>query len=179
MKYIFDFDNVIFHTSRSLKERIFDIYDRHGISRARVADYIEREIQNGFSLKKFLEHFGLRKELYEEIMKGSEDFVNHQILNIVKKAGRENCYIVTMGDEEFQKDKIVRAGINKFFNKIIVVLGSKKEAVEKICEANMDEKIVFIDDKESHFKDLDFKKYPNLKTILYTGQKLDLGDFSG
>ena len=88
-------------------------------------------------------------------------------MNIIKKLGKENCYIVTLGNEEFQRDKIKRAGIESLFFKIVVVWGSKKEAVEKICAKHINEKVIFIDDKAKYFEDLDFKKYPNLKTILY------------
>ena len=31
----------------------------------------------------------------------------------------------------------------------------------------MNEEVIFVDDKAKHFEDLDFKKYPNLKTVLY------------
>ncbi len=173
MKYIFDFDDVLFHTTKSLKERIYETYEKSGVSREQIKEYVAKEDPNGFSLKKLLSYFSLPKELYDEIMDGSKDFVNEELLEIIKKIGKENCYIVTCGDEEFQKDKIKKAGLDIFFREIIVVLGSKKEAVEKICEKHKDETVLFIDDKASHFGDLDFKKYPNLKTILYTGQNLE------
>ena len=49
----------------------------------------------------------------------------------------------------------------------MVVADEKRELIEKICAEYKDEPILFIDDKIKHFEDLDFKKCPNLKTILY------------
>ncbi len=173
MKYIFDFDDVLFHTSRDLKERVYDIYQKHGVSQERVEEYIERTRKDGFSLKNLLRHFYLKDDLYNEIMKENKSFVNEDVLKIIRKINPDDCYILTMGDEEFQKDKIHTAGIEDLFSEIIVVLNSKKETIEKICEQFKNESVVFIDDKESHFRNLDFKKHPNLKTILYTGQDLN------
>ena len=81
--------------------------------------------------------------------------------------------MVSYGEEEFQTTKIERSGIAPLFSEIIIVGGSKKEAVEKICEKYKNEEVIFIDDKAKHFEDLDFKKYPNLKTVLYSGQNLE------
>lgn len=169
MKYIFDFDDVLFYTSKSLKDRIYKIYEQNGVSREQIQEYVKKEDPNGFSLKKLLKYFSMNESLYEEIMADSKYFTNQELLEIVKNIGVENCFIITYGNEEFQKDKIQRAGITNLFSEIIVVLKSKKEAVEEICRKFSNEKVFFIDDRVSHFKNLDFKKYPNLKTILYTG----------
>jgi hypothetical protein len=139
MKYIFDFDDVLFRT---------------------------------IDFKKILPHFPIPENLYEEIMSGCKNFVNIELVDIVKKLEKKNCFIISYGDKEFQMDKIKRVGIEPLFSEIIVVSESKKEAVEKVCAKYKDEKVIFIDDKAHHFENLDFKKYPNLTTILYTGQDL-------
>ena len=59
------------------------------------------------------------------------------------------------------------------FSEIIVVPDSKKNVVERIAAVHKNEEVVFIDDKISHFEDLDFEKYPNLKTILYDEKGLE------
>ena len=173
MKYIFDFDDTLFHTTRSLRERIYDIYAEKGITRLQIDKYLDNNRHRPFSLKKLLLHFSLTPDVYERMMTQIEEFINADVLDLVRRAGRENCFIVTMGDEEFQRDKIRRAGIEKYFQEIIVVWGTKKTAVESICEKFKDENVVFIDDKAKHLEDLDMKKYPNLKTILYTGQDVE------
>ena len=172
MKYIFDFDHVLFNTSK-LKERIFLVLGEIGIERSAINEYIEKERWNQFSLKKLLKHFSVEENLYGQIMKNNKNFINAEVLDTVKKIGKENCHIVSYGDEEFQLDKIHSSSIAPLFSEIIVVSSEKKEIIEKLCAKHKDEQVFFIDDQIKHFDELDLDKCPNLKTILYTGQKLD------
>ena len=107
-------------------------------------------------------------------MVNSKNFSNEELFKIIRKIGKDNCYIITYGNKEFNLDKITRSGAGDLFHKrnVFIVSGSKKDIIEKICDKHKDEEVIFIDDKAYHFKDLDFKKYPNLRTILYTGQNL-------
>lgn len=170
MKYIFDFDDVLFHNSKKFKEHMFMCLEKAGIPRAEAEKYYKEVRVNEFWLKRLLSHFSLKENLYEEILKKSENFTNKELLKIIKELGKENCHIVTRGGEEWQLDKIKRSGIEPLFSDIIAVWGSKKEAVEKICARHKDEEVLFIDDKVENFEDLDFLKYSNLKTILYDEQ---------
>lgn len=173
MKYIFDFDDVLFKTTKHRLEHMFVVLQKAGISEKDIEEYYKKERTNFFSLKNLLAHFLMSEDVYEEIMKEIKNFLNDELIEMIKKLGRENCYLVTAGHEEFQKEKILRAGINPLFAEIVVTPGTKKEAVENICAKFKNEDIVFIDDKKIFFEDLDFKKYPNLKTILYTGQNTE------
>ena len=173
MKFIFDFDDVLFYTTKKLRERIYSTLGKVGILRDPIKSYFERERWNNFSLKKMLTYFSVSKKLYEEIMKESKNFVNKELLRIIKKIDKSDCYIITYGDEKFQQDKIRRTGIAPFFSSVLVTSGSKKNAIEGICNKYKEEKVLFIDDKSKHFEDLDMKKYPNLKTILYDEHGLE------
>ena len=182
MKYIFDFDDVLFNTKK-FKEIIFKCLEKVGISQNTEEQYYKEFMSTGepFSLKKFLSSLLVREgkkenvteSIYQQIMSSSTNLGNTELLKIVQKIGRNNCYIVTNGDKEFQLDKINRVDIASFFSEIIVVPGSKKDAIEKICAKHKNEKVIFIDDKVKFFEDLDFIKYPNLKTILYDEQGLE------
>jgi len=172
MKFIFDFDDVLFHNTKLFKEHMYMSLEKTGIPRNTAEEYYKTVRVNRFWLKDFLHHFSLEKSMYEKLLNESKNFTNKELVTLMKKLGRENCYIVTHGNEEYQRDKIRKAGIESFFSEIIVVQENKKEAVEKICAKHKDEKVIFIDDKAHHFENLDFKKYPNLTTILYTGQDL-------
>ncbi|MES3031956.1 MAG: HAD family hydrolase [Patescibacteria group bacterium] len=172
MKFIFDFDDVLFKNTKQFKEHMYASLEKAGTPRKVVEEYYKEVRTNKFWLRELLTHFSIRESLYEEILNESTNFINKELLDIVKKLGRENCYIVTHGNEEFQRDKIKKSGLDSLFSEIIVVQGDKKEAVEKICEKYKNEKVLFIDDKAKHFEDLDYKKYPNLKTILYDDQGL-------
>lgn len=146
--------------------------EKTGIPSAEAEKYYKEVRANKFWLKELLSHFSLKEDLYGEILKESKNFTNKELLKIIKKLGKEDCHIVTRGGEEWQLDKIKRTGIEHLFSEIIVVWESKKEAVEKICARHKDEEVLFIDDKAENFEDLDFVKYPNLKTILYDEQGL-------
>ena len=175
MKFIFDFDDVLFNTSKNpknMREHIYSILEKTGVPFNLAKEYIEKERWNQFSLKKMLAHFSLKEELYKEIMHESKNFVNKELLEIIKKIGKSNCYIVSYGDEEFKLDKINRSAIAPLFSEILIVQDNKKDAIEKICAKHKDEKVIFIDDKARHFEDLDFQKYPNLQTILFDEQGL-------
>lgn len=173
MIYIFDFDNVLFHTTKYFKKHMFLTLEKVGITKYDVEEYYKKTPQKHFSLKKLLNHFSVKESLYEKIMSKSKNFTNTELLEIIKKIGKTNCYIVTFGDKEFQLDKITRTGIASLFLEIIVVPNGKKETIEKICIKHKNEKVIFIDDKAEHFKDLDFKKCFNLKTILYDENGLE------
>lgn len=173
MKYIFDFDDVLFHTTKHRLEHMFFVLEKAGISRRDIEEYYARERVNMFSLKNLLAYFSIKEEIYEKIMREVKNFLNDDLIKIVKNLSKENCYLVTCGHEEFQKDKIIRSGITPLFTEIIVVPDTKKEAIENLCVKFKNERVVFIDDKKHFFKDLDFKKYPNLKTILYDENGLE------
>lgn len=170
MKFIFDFDDVLFHNTKQFKEHMYVCLKQAGVSREIAEKYYKTVRANKFWLKEMLSHFNIEESMYEKILEESKTFINQELVEIVKKLGKENCYIVTHGNETFQKDKIKHTGLENLFTEIVVVSDSKKEAVEKICAKHLNEKVIFIDDKTKHFETLDFKKYPNLKTILYDKQ---------
>src|ERR1035437_7034860 len=171
MKYIFDFDDVLFYTTRHRNEFLYPFLEKMGISRNDLDSFYTKTRGNQFSIKKLLAHFSLGEDLYEKAMKESEKFANLELINIVKKIGKDSCYILTYGNEEFQLEKIKRIGIDSLFSEIIVLPDdNKKEVIEKICAKYKNEEVVFIDDKPKHLINLDFKKYPTLKTILYSSK---------
>ncbi|MDD5721362.1 MAG: hypothetical protein PHT16_02865 [Candidatus Pacebacteria bacterium] len=175
MKFIFDFDDVLFYNSDKLKKRIYFCLDKAGIPYGTAEAYYKKVRGGEFSLKDFLsELVDLEnkkdieaEELHEEIMSECPNFINTELVNLVQKFGKENCYLVTYGGYEHNKNKVERSGLAPLFSEIHIVSKSKKEAVEKICAKHKDEKVIFIDDKIKHFENLDFKKYPNLQTILF------------
>jgi len=178
MKYIFDFDDVLFQTTKHRKEHMFVLLQKAGIPLFEIEEYYKKARIEGLSLKNMIAHFLVdeennQKKLYEEIMAENNNFINVELLEKIKKIGKENCFLITHGGTEFQNDKIKKVGATPLFSEIVILQGSKKRAVEKICAKHIDEKVVFIDDKVQYFEDLDFKKYPNLKTILYVGQSAD------
>lgn len=175
MKIIFDFDDVLMDTSM-LKKKIASSLYECGVSKE-VADhyYDHRDKNVPFSLKSFLISFLKQEEiesissieLYDKIMAICPDILNKNIVQMAKENGKDNSFIVTNGDKDFQADKIKRSGTADMFCEIHVTGGSKKDAVEDICARYKNEKIIFVDNKQEFFDDLDMKKCSNLVTVLY------------
>lgn len=174
MKLILDFDDVLFKAG-GLKEKIFTTLASQGITNG--AELYEGERSSGipFSLKRFLYKVYERNpgaqantsSIYEEIMAECKNLINQEIVSYVQSIGKENCYIVTNGDKEFQEDKIARTGIGAYVASVIVVPGTKKEAIEAIYKEFASEQIIFVDDKSKFFEDLG--EIPNLTTVEYVG----------
>lgn len=176
MKLLLDFDDVLFDTSR-LKETFFAVLGRHGVLRAKEKYHYERANDRPFSLKLFIRRLCKEKSIgnqeadamYEEVMSVCGNLVNQDLIRVLEGVGRKNCYLITNGDEGFQKDKISCSGIKRFVEDVIIVPGTKKFAVESLCARFPDESVIFIDDREKFFEDLDMAACKNLKTVLYDG----------
>lgn len=188
MKYIFDFDDVLFYNTAQLKPLIFSKLKEVGVPEDQARAYYLEVREKEFSLWDFIQTLFLRfginadiESLYQEIMSSCSGFLNQEIIKVIQNKNKNDIYIVTNGEKKFNTDKLKYSGILEYFKSenIFIVPGSKNECIEKICEQFPGEDILFIEDKPKFLDNLDFQKYPNLKTILYTGQKLDVHDFSG
>src|SRR3989338_2994876 len=127
MKYIFDFDDVLFNNTRQFKPHMYACFKKAGVPRNMAEPYYKEVRVDRFWLKNLLLHFSIKESLYEEIMKKCNHFINKKLITVIKKLGKENCYILTHGGEEFQLDKIKRTGIIPLFSDIIVVFEEMSE----------------------------------------------------
>lgn len=182
MKLILDFDDVLFNT-KAIKEQMFVSLEQRGVSRTQAEDLYKEYRKTGipFSLKDFLimisqreNHSGITDgDCYEEIMSICPSLVNKELLTLVLEIGRENLYIVTNGDDEFQKEKMRRSIGENFAQETIVVPGSKKEIIEDICLRFQSQDIIFADDKVIFLNDIDMEVCKNLKKVLFNEQGLE------
>lgn len=178
-KYIFDFDDVLFFNTEKFKEHMYRCFEGIGVSHGTVEKYYKIEKEKGWTLGNLVaavligEHITTvsAHELKETIMKECKNFLNTKLIERIKKLPVENCYLVTHGVAEYQLEKVDRAGIRQLFSQIFVVQDTKKGPVEMICERYTDCEVVFVDDQEKRFADLDFDKYPNLRIVLYVGKE--------
>ncbi len=174
MKLILDFDDVLFNAA-GLKEKIFSTLSAHGISNGAELYEGERNSRIPFSLKRFLyrvleQNPGVHVDtdiVYEEIMSTCKNLVNQEITTYVQSLGKDNCYIVSNGDKEYQNDKITRVGLDKLVAKVIIVPGSKNTEIELICKEFPNEEVIFVDDKSIYFDDINKEACPNLTTVIY------------
>lgn len=180
IKLIFDFDDTLFNNTKQFKKRMYSCLEKNGVPQSIAEKYYKEVRGKEFSLKNFIKHlFEIKKikkptsnKVYKDIMSECDNFINKDLIEIVNRFGKNNCYIISNGEKDFQHDKITSSGIISLFREVNIVSGSKKEAVERICNKNIDSKIIFIDDKVKFFNDLDMKKYKNLRTILFDNNGL-------
>ncbi len=176
MKYIFDFDDVLFYNTDKFKKHMFSMLSRAGVPEDEAREYYALPEIRGkeFSLKNFIKNLFLRYDIevdqgtvYEEIMKECPKFLNFLLLEKIKDLGAGNCYIVTFGEKEFNEDKIKYSGIDNYFlpKNIHIVPESKRKAIQEICEENPDSPIEFWDNRQDFLDEV--KDIPNIKTVLY------------
>lgn len=177
MKVVLDFDDVIFNAN-AFKELMFFYLAERGIKNARnVYDDMRRE-EEVFSVVRYLDELGIkeeeRDEVYEGIMTPCAWLVNKEVITIMEELGEENIFILSQGEEAYQRDKIDRAVGDKVLGShIAIVSESKTEELRKICEAYRDEEVIFADDKAKFLNALPVASLPNLKTVLFDKHGLE------
>ncbi len=182
MKYIFDFDDILFNNTAQFKPHMFKLLAEAGAPEADARVYYQKVRAKEFSLRDFittlLTRYGITNitpgALYEDIMRECHNFLNLELMEEIKKIGKENCYIVSNGENDFNWDKIRYSGVLEFFDikNVHVVPDTKKFKIKEICDANKNSDVIFIDDKVQFTRDTSLKDCPNLTTIMYRGEKL-------
>jgi FMN phosphatase YigB (HAD superfamily) len=177
MKLISDFDDVLFANTLKFKVHLFNCLEEAGVPRTTAENEYRNVRITGvpFSLKRFLALMAVKhsmdmetmRGLYEKILMPSKDFLNLELIEIIKNIGKDNCYLVTNGEEQYQKDKLEKTEVSPLFKEVYIVPESKKEIIEKICFDNQGEKVIFIEDRMRFIEDLDMAKLTNLKVILF------------
>jgi FMN phosphatase YigB (HAD superfamily) len=176
MKYIFDFDDVLFENTAKFKPYIYSALESYGIPQETAESYYRKVRENEFSMQTFISDLLAQHKIkanvdkiYKDIMRNCLSFVNRDLRQLIGRLGRDNCFLVTTGDTKFQNDKIDNSGIRMLFEEVYVVPDSKKEVVEEIYKRRRrkGEKVIFVDDKKHHLEDIDPKKCPDLITVLY------------
>ena len=182
MKLVIDFDDTIFDTNRFKRERLFPCLKKYDISAEVFEKNYEKYRQNNhiYDIYQHLEFFKKESNLdidiesvIYEISNGLESFVFPEYLNIFKKYGRENIFILTQGDENFQQLKIKRSEVDKKVEEVLIVDSTKQEKKEDISLLWPNETILFIDDK---FKNLSFEtENKNIRRI-FVGNEQNLSE---
>lgn len=180
MKYIFDFDDVLFNNTAQFKEHMYACLVKAGIPRDVLEGHYFKVREKKFSLHAFIKSmfalYGINMEVdvvYHKIMNECSKFLNTELIEAVKRIGKENCYIVTQGDLEFQQDKIRYSGIEDLFEGIVSVADNKRKAIAEICAlpGNEGTEFVFLDDREEHIKAVN--DLPNVTTLHYKKEDFD------
>lgn len=178
MKYIFDFDDVIFDSQKFKEERLFTQLIEFGISKDLVRNLYQKNFSSSRDLYvRSFETCGydwdvsqldiLESNLFQNI----DIFLNKDVVNFLRQAGKSNCIVLSAGDYEFQNKKIKDSGITDLVLEVVVVPWSKKEWILGYMHTYKDETVYFVDNTESHLAHPEFKNYKNLNLILYTNPR--------
>lgn len=183
MKIIFDFDDVVFD-AKKFKRNVFSGLLSYGIDENVVKEIYNnhRKIFNPSLLyKEVLEknkiHISSEEinQLIDNLFQGLPIYIDQRMIDLMCYVGKENCFIVTAGDEDFQRKKIKFSLGDAMVldNHILFVKEKKDEKLKYICELYKDEAIIFVDDKDTHIQEVKALKMNNLYTVLYDEQGFD------
>jgi FMN phosphatase YigB (HAD superfamily) len=181
MKLILDFDDVLLN-AKGLKQVMCDILREEGVENGEELYEEERKSGRAFIPKEFLQRSCLASRgesfvavdvdmMYEKMLDACAYLVNQELVTLIKKVGKDNCFIVSNGNQEFQENKIQRSGLDVLVKKIVIVSGTKSLEIEQICAEFPQDSILFIDDKSINFNDINLNMCKNLKMILYKGKE--------
>jgi FMN phosphatase YigB (HAD superfamily) len=182
MKIFIDFDDVIFNTKK-LKEDLINIYSRGGVSKKQFMEtYLDfpkerkgiifRIYDPYDQMKKIRNSLGIDTQGIErdflKIVSQARKYIFKDTTEFLKKFKRNDLYILSYGDNKFQRNKIKNSGVRGYFKKVIITDKMKSFSIletikkEKI---NKKDKIYFIDDREKFISDVK-NNIPGAVTIL-------------
>lgn len=179
MKYIFDFDDVIFD-SHTFKNRIAELLLGYSISREDfLADYAQVR-GPGYSVSQHItdlfQKYNVQvgeseiTSIVDTLFADIKQLLNFDVVTFISK-NTSDVFILSAGNTDFQMRKIIETGIKDIVSEVVIVPHSKKEWVIVFAKKYPDETVYFIDDNREHLLHKEFDSVSNLKTILYTGKE--------
>lgn len=99
----------------------------------------------------------------------------HTVLKYIKNTS-EKMILLSLGDTEFQKQKIHGSGIAEYFDEIHIVEKDKKTCVVDVIQKNMAERAWFINDKPVETMDV-YAACPQTIPILKISKQYELREY--
>ncbi|MCF7843750.1 hypothetical protein K9M47_02535 [Candidatus Gracilibacteria bacterium] len=184
MKIIFDFDDVIFDT-QSFKQKVFSGLNSCGVDSEVVKGLYgsHRRLFNPSSIYRDVVVISGKNISEEKVNEAIDNlfqdigkYIDKRITDIIYSTGKDNCFILTAGDEDFQRLKIQNSLDKSVINNehVIFVKDNKDSKVKEICEKYPNESIIFVDDKNEHINEVAALNLKNLYPILYNKDGFDI-----
>lgn len=161
MKIIFDFDDVLFST-KDFKDVLFSGLEKFGVSSELLANYYFEHREHFINPRNFYYNFIHDNELdisskelddvLNSLFSGLKRFLNQELIDIVKKFGPENCFIISAGDSDFQMEKIKSCEIDELFGEIHIIGKDKNEVIEGLMSKFKGDEFIFIDDNKENIE---------------------------
>jgi len=171
MILILDFDDTLLNTKQFWTKRMPDLLFSHfKITHTEFKESREtlkemhRNNPEYYDLKSRIELLGnnspeyvkeICKKIYEFTEKETKNFLFNDTVSFLKKYQNVHTLILmTFGDPDFQRHKVVSSGIAPYFSKLIFTgEESKATAIKKVVkDAPRNTKIVFLDDRIPHLR---------------------------
>lgn len=176
--FVLDFDDTLFDT-RAFKEArrnalhslgvSYEVYERSYLL-ARNRSF-GRVLYSDLSHAQSLVSFGFDYEavyrVLSHITNKSHIFLYQDtlsFLSLLQKKGHR-VLVLSLGDEVFQKNKIIGSGVDSFVDKVFTVSTTKKEVLENILTKNAKDVVYLVNDKIEETKEL-VASFPQLFPIL-------------
>ncbi len=162
MKIFIDFDDTVFDTAQfkaKLKNLLFKFNITQEEFEATYLDYPQREnkklkFYNPENQIKKLEK--LKKKSLEKarkkmnlFMRNLSQFVFNDFYFFAQEFSFAELFLVSFGDSEFQKRKIIACGVKKYFKRIFITKNSKGKIIRKQIGkfSSKKEQVFFVDDR--------------------------------
>lgn len=162
MKAILDFDDTIFDADRFKQEALFSCFITQKNEEAKIDPrevqeaYINFRKENdifdiNFFIDFIIKKFKLKQvdtdQIFLEMKSKIKSFIKKEYLAIFEKIGRENIFILSKGEHNFQMFKITLSDIIDKVDKVSIVQESKRDLVLSHCNIWRGEEVIFVDDK--------------------------------
>lgn len=182
MKLIFDFDDTIFDTKRFKYEYFFKCLEKYGISSEKFEEsYLaQRKKDKVYDLNTHLSELISKinppitpNDVISNIKKDMQDYIFPEFKSVSNTYGKDNIFIITHGEINFQQLKIDASRIGDYVARVIIVGGSKQKEIEALCAKYSDEKLFFFDDK---FEYVVMDNIPNNLICVFVGDVASLSE---
>ncbi|MDI6591630.1 MAG: HAD hydrolase-like protein [Patescibacteria group bacterium] len=163
MRIVFDFDHTLFSAKR-LYEGLKEEFRKLGVNENLFQETFERSKGKGRDYKPFQQFKLINKEnpqieiktlkkSFEKVFKKAPKFLYKDAIWFLKKwKNKADLILLSYGEEKFQRQKIEKSKIKKYFKKIIITRDIEKtKPFKKAFQKN--KKIIFVEDNpEALFK---------------------------
>lgn len=180
MKIIFDFDHTLFSV-RKFYQTFENEFKKIGVSKKLFKETFEESKRKEryykpsrqfdliikknpkISLKKL-------KESFKKILSKANDFLYPDVEPLLKKIENKfDLFLLSYGDKNFQREKIEKSDIAKFFKKVFITsdinkASTFKKIIASASKRGLKEKTIFIDDNPAALSAVK-EKFPKVITI--------------
>ena len=172
MKIYVDFDRTIFDCNKFIED-FFELLQNYSISRDDFTKYQNqfKDINPYIILDAMSKEKDINKHVYgaiDQLIERSSDYLFCDTMPFLKylKSRGYHVSILTRGDYDFQRSKIINSHIDSYYDDIIVTSNHKGELDLDYTNG------IFIDDREEEIESIKLKNPKRIIAIKRSGDKI-------